>query len=158
LNLKGAKDYNLDKSPAAELLRKEYACDDGWISSFLEKVEVGHLATRWDDQPFITPSTFIYSPEKHEIYLHSNRVDESVIVFGEIRLLQENEEKRAALYGLVNKYFPEMSPGEHYREITDRELKRTAVYAIAVKSWSGKRNWPESAEWSEDWQPSISVE
>jgi nitroimidazol reductase NimA-like FMN-containing flavoprotein (pyridoxamine 5'-phosphate oxidase superfamily) len=57
------------------------------------------------------------------------------------------------LYGLIAKYFPRMSPGEEYRPITEQELERTSVYAIAVDSWSGKRNWKERAEQSEDWAP-----
>ena len=78
---------------------------------------------------------------------------ESVIVFGKVRLLEELEAKRRALYGLIQKYFPEMTPGKDYRPITDQELKRTSVYAIAIESWSGKRNWPEQAEQSPDWPP-----
>ena len=52
---------------------------------------------------------------------------------------------------MIEKYFPGMHPGEHYRPITDQELKRIAVFAIAIDSWSGKRNWPERAEQSPDW-------
>jgi nitroimidazol reductase NimA-like FMN-containing flavoprotein (pyridoxamine 5'-phosphate oxidase superfamily) len=76
---------------------------------------------------------------------------ESVIVFGRIRLLDDPEAKERALYGLVAKYFPGMSPGKHYRPISAQELKRTAVFAIAVNRWSGKRNWSERAEQSDKW-------
>ena len=76
---------------------------------------------------------------------------ESVIAFGDIRILEGEDEQRRALYGLLNKYFPEMESGVDYRPITDQELKRTSVYAIAIDSWSGKRNWPERAEQSPDW-------
>jgi hypothetical protein len=27
------------------------------------------------------------------------------------------------------------------------------VYAITIESWSGKENWPEQAEQSEEWEP-----
>jgi hypothetical protein len=30
-------------------------------------------------------------------------------------------------------------------------LKRTSVYAIRVESWSGKQNWPERADQSDEW-------
>jgi hypothetical protein len=30
-----------------------------------------------------------------------------------------------------------MTAGKEYRPITDEELKRTSVYAIAIESWSG---------------------
>jgi nitroimidazol reductase NimA-like FMN-containing flavoprotein (pyridoxamine 5'-phosphate oxidase superfamily) len=78
---------------------------------------------------------------------------ESVVVFGKIRIIEDEVEKKAALYGLIAKYFPQMTPGVHYRPITEPELKRTSVYAIAIDSWSGKRNWKERAEQSEAWAP-----
>ncbi|MCJ7662166.1 MAG: pyridoxamine 5'-phosphate oxidase family protein, partial [Anaerolineales bacterium] len=78
---------------------------------------------------------------------------ESVIAFGRIRILEDDEEKRRDLYGLMEKYFPAMVPGKHYRSITDKELARTSVYAIAINSWSGKRNWSEKADQSPDWVP-----
>ena len=183
-----AKDYNLDKTPANQQLIKEYACDDEWIKKFLTHAQVGHIATRWGEQPFITPSLFWYDPEQHEIIFHSNitgRVRanaesypevcfeasqagkllpsnvalefgmqyESVIAFGKVHIVEGEEPKRRALYGLIEKYFPEMTPGEQYRPITENELKRTSVYAISIESWSGKRNWDDRAGQSDQWAP-----
>jgi hypothetical protein len=180
--------FDLDHFPPEKTQRPELACDDAWVVDFLARVQVGQVATCWDEQPFITPTTFWYDPERHEIYLHSAPLGrlranierhaqvcfsasqsgrllpsnvalefsiqyESVIVFGRARLLRQLEDKRRALYGLIEKYFPDMRPGEHYRPITDAELKRTAVYAIEITSWSGKRNWPDQAEQSPDWPP-----
>ena len=34
------------------------------------------------------------------------------MVFGTTRILENDDEKRAALYGLVKKYFPELEAGE----------------------------------------------
>jgi nitroimidazol reductase NimA-like FMN-containing flavoprotein (pyridoxamine 5'-phosphate oxidase superfamily) len=78
---------------------------------------------------------------------------ESVVAFGALRTLESEADKKRALYGLIRKYFPDMSPGEEYRPITDHELQRTSVYAIAIDSWSGKRNWPERAKQSPEWKP-----
>jgi hypothetical protein len=182
------KDYRLKTTPANAQRRPEYARDDEWIREFLRRAQVGHIATRWDEQPFITPSLFWYDPERHMIYFHSNitgRVRanaerhpeacfeaceagkplpsnvalefsfqyESVIAFGKIQILEDVEEQKQALYGLIEKYFPKMTPGEHYRPIIEQELKRTSVYAIAVESWCGKRNWKERAVQSEAWTP-----
>lgn len=182
------KYYSPDETPATKMRHPEYACDDGWIVSFLERAQVGHIATRWDEQPFITPTLFWYDPERHEIYFHSNitgRVRtnaerhsevcfeasqagkllpsnialefsiqyESVIAFGKIRVLEDEEERRRGLYGLIEKYFPGMVPGEHYRPITEEDLRHTSVYAITIKSWSGKRNWKDAAEQSGKWTP-----
>ncbi len=77
----------------------------------------------------------------------------SVIAFGRVRVLEDPAEKRRALYGLIAKYFPGMRAGHEYRPITDQELDRTSVYAMAVESWSGKENWPEQAEQSDQWLP-----
>jgi nitroimidazol reductase NimA-like FMN-containing flavoprotein (pyridoxamine 5'-phosphate oxidase superfamily) len=183
-----AMSYDLDAHPPAKLRRQELAQDDNWIRDFLQRAQVGHVATRWDEQPFITPTTFWYDSQRHENNFHtkiSGRLRantdrhpqvsfeacqparllpsnvalefsvqyESVVAFGRIRLLHEDEDKRRALYGLIEKCFPGMRAGQHYRPIRDSELKRTAVYAIAVDSWSGKRNGPEKADQSDEWEP-----
>ena len=180
--------YDLDQNPPNRLRRKELASNDDWIVGFLSHAQVGYVATRWDEQPFITPTTFWYDPESHAIYFHSAPVGrlranaerheqvcfvasqagkllpsnvalefsiqyESVVVFGRLRLLRNLDGKRRALYGLIEKYFPDMIPGEQYRPITDLELKQTAVYTMTIDSWSGKRNWPDQAEQSPDWPP-----
>jgi hypothetical protein len=181
-------DYNLDFTSPNHQRRPHLAQDDDWIREFLRQAQVGHVATRWDEQPFITPTNFWYDPVRHEIYFHSNiagRVRanaerhpeacfevcksgkllpsnvalefsiqyESVIAFGKIRVLEDDLDKRRALTGLIEKYFPGMKPGEQYRPITDQELRRTSVYAIAIESWSGKRNWKEQADQGEEWAP-----
>jgi uncharacterized protein len=181
-----ARSYRLDQAPMNALRRPELACDDAWVAAFLERAEVGQVATRWDEQPFITATTFWHDPQRQEIYFHSNitgrlraNIDrhpqvcfsafqagrllpsnvalefsiqyESVVVFGRARRLKDPEDCRRALNGLLSKYFPQMQPGQDYRPVTAEELKRTAVYALAIDSWSGKRNWPEAADQSEDW-------
>lgn len=182
------KDYSLAVTPANEQRRPKNAMSDEWVKDFLRRAPIGHVATRWDDQPFITPTNFWYDPSRHVIYFHSNVVGrmranierhsqvcfeaseygrflpanvalefsvqyQSAIVFGKIHVVEDDEEKRDALYGLIDKYFPDMRPGQEYRPITDGELKRTSVYAIVVESWSGKRNWAEQAEQSDEWPP-----
>ena len=77
----------------------------------------------------------------------------SVIVFGSARLVTEPEEARRVLYGLIHKYFPAMTAGKEFREITDKELKRTSVYAIQIDGWSGKENWKDRADQSDEWPP-----
>ena len=69
------KDYSLAVTPANEQRRPENARDDDWTRAFLVRARVGHVASRWDDQPFITPTTFWYDPERREIYFHSNLVE-----------------------------------------------------------------------------------
>ncbi len=182
------KDYSLDATPITQQRRKELVQDDQWIKDFLARASIGHIATHWDDQPFITPTTFWYDSDKHEIYFHSNIVGrvranaekfdrvcfeasesgkllpsnvalefsiqfDSVIAFGKVRVLENEAEKLHALNGLLQKYFPDMTAGKEYRSITDQELKRTSAYAISIESWSGKRNWPDQADQSDEWPP-----
>src|SRR5512142_3399640 len=75
----------------------------------------------------------------------------SVIVFGTARLITDPEEARRALYGFIHKYFPEMTAGKEFREITDKELARTSIYAIEIEEWSGKENWKDRADQSDEW-------
>ena len=166
----------------------EYARGKAWIIDFLNRVQVGHIATRADNQPYITPTLFWYSPEQHEIYFHSNIAGhvrsnaeshpevcfetsqigkllpsnlalefslqyKSVIAFGEVRVVEDDADKEKFLYGLIEKYFPGMVPGEHYRPITAKELKRTSVYAISIEKWSGKDHWHDQADQGDEWPP-----
>ncbi len=175
-----------DSTPTAYQRLPEYQRDDDWIRSFLHQAQIGHIATSWQGQPFVTPSTFWYNQADHRIYFHSNVAGRlranlernqhvcleasqmgrflpsnialefslqyrCVMVFGEVAILEEPEQKRAALYGLVAKYFPGMQAGADFRPITEKELKRTSVYAIAIESWSGKENWGEQADQSDEW-------
>jgi nitroimidazol reductase NimA-like FMN-containing flavoprotein (pyridoxamine 5'-phosphate oxidase superfamily) len=64
---------------------------------------------------------------------------DSVIVFGQARVVEEDDEARHGLQGLLDKYFPALRPGEHYRPITDEELRRTSVFALEIEAMSGKR-------------------
>jgi nitroimidazol reductase NimA-like FMN-containing flavoprotein (pyridoxamine 5'-phosphate oxidase superfamily) len=174
--------------PANQQRIAKYQQDDAWVVDFLMTSKIGHIATRWDEQPFITPSTFWFDVGKNILYFHSNIVGrvranierhpevcfessdfgrflpsnialefslqyQSVIVFGKIRIVDDLQEKKRGLYGLIEKYFPGMKSGEDYRPITEKELKRTSLYAIQIESWSGKRNWKEQAVQSQDWKP-----
>jgi nitroimidazol reductase NimA-like FMN-containing flavoprotein (pyridoxamine 5'-phosphate oxidase superfamily) len=140
----------------------------------------------WDDQPFVTPTTFWYDEVNRRIVFHSNLVGRvranlernpkvcleaseigrllpsnvalefslqyrNVMVFGTVRILESDEEKRGALTGLLEKYFPKMQAGREYRPSTDKELKRTSVYELKIESWSGKENWNERADQSDEW-------
>jgi nitroimidazol reductase NimA-like FMN-containing flavoprotein (pyridoxamine 5'-phosphate oxidase superfamily) len=180
-------DYSLTtQSPTAKQRLPENARDDEWVRAFLRVAQVGRVATAWDGQPFVTPTTFWYDEANQRIIFHSNLAGRvranlernpkvcleasamgrllpsnvalefslqyrSVMVFGTVRILESDEEKRAALAGLLEKYFPEMQAGREYRPSTDKELKRTSVYELKIESWSGKENWHERADQSDEW-------
>jgi len=77
----------------------------------------------------------------------------SVVVFGSARLVTDPDEARRVLYGLIGKYFPAMRAGVEFREITDKELRATSIYTIQIEAWSGKENWEERADQSDEWTP-----
>lgn len=62
-----------------------------------------------------------------------------VVVFGAAQMIEDDREKERMLQLLMDKYFPHLKPGEHYRPIVPEELVRTSVYRIDIESWSGKR-------------------
>lgn len=78
----------------------------------------------------------------------------SVMVFGDACVIDDPDEQARALHALIAKYFPNMQPGREYRPVTEKELKRTSVYALRIAAWSGKENWKEQAEQSDEW-PSL---
>jgi nitroimidazol reductase NimA-like FMN-containing flavoprotein (pyridoxamine 5'-phosphate oxidase superfamily) len=77
----------------------------------------------------------------------------SAMVFGQAGVLAEPEEQRRMLHLLIAKYFAPMTLGRDYRPVTDQELKRTSVYELRIEAWSGKENWQEQADQSDEWPP-----
>jgi nitroimidazol reductase NimA-like FMN-containing flavoprotein (pyridoxamine 5'-phosphate oxidase superfamily) len=181
------RDYSAQKPTAFQRL-PEYKRDDEWIRAFLREARVAHIASTRDGQPFLTPSTFWFDEQNHQIIFHSNiagrirsniennpkvclEVSElgkmlpsnvalefslqfrSVVVFGAVRLVSDPQEARRVLYNLIHKYFPLMTPGKEFREITDKELRSTSIYAIQIEEWSGKENWKDRADQSDEWSP-----
>lgn len=182
-----AREY-IGQNPAAFQRRPHLTRDDAWIRQFLKQARVGHIATSVDGQPFITPSTFWFDEENHQIAFHSNIAGRirsnieynpkvtleaselgkllpsnvalefslqyrSIAVFGTARVVTDPDEAKRLLRGLIGKYFPTLRAGEEYREITDKELRATSVYAIRIEEWSGKENWEERADQSNEWKP-----
>ena len=68
------KENNFDNKSINKQRLAEYVQDNQWIIDFLKKTRIGHIATRWEKQPFITPSTFYFDEDRKEIIFHSNIV------------------------------------------------------------------------------------
>ncbi|MEN9562712.1 MAG: hypothetical protein RIR73_956 [Chloroflexota bacterium] len=77
----------------------------------------------------------------------------SVVIFGTARVVTAPDEAKELLNGLISKYFPEMKAGQEYREINEKELRATSVYTIKIEEWTGKENWEEKADQSDEWKP-----
>jgi nitroimidazol reductase NimA-like FMN-containing flavoprotein (pyridoxamine 5'-phosphate oxidase superfamily) len=62
-----------------------------------------------------------------------------VVAFGTGHVIIEQAAASSALQMLMDKYCPHLRPGEHYAPVAPEDLARTAVYAIQIESWSGKK-------------------
>ena len=187
--MKMPRNYSLEKAPPTTHQRRpEYTRGDEWIRAFLRTAQVAHIATVWNDQPFVTPTNFYFDEAQHRLIFHSNiagRLREnierhpkmcvevaemgrylpsnvalefsiqyrSVMVFGSGGIVHDKDEQRRLLHQLIAKYFSPMELNKDYRAVTDQELKRTTVYELRIESWSGKENWQEQADQSEEWPP-----
>jgi hypothetical protein len=67
-----------------------------------------------------------------------------VTIFGEIQTLQDATQEEHILQLILDKYAPHLQKGRDYRGITPEELKRTAVYKLAISSWSAKKKQVEA--------------
>lgn len=65
---------NNQPTPINQPLRKDRAKDDAWIRAYLQRVPFGMLATEYQGQPFLKPTTFVYDEAEHAIYIHGAMV------------------------------------------------------------------------------------
>src|SRR5215208_4573120 len=79
------RDYQ-NESPTAFQRLPEYEREDEWIRAFLSQAKIGHIASAWDQQPFINPTTFWFDEANQQIVFHSN-------VAGRIRSTIENNSR-----------------------------------------------------------------
>lgn len=181
------RDYT-NQTPTAFQRVPENTRADDWIKSLLHRAQIARIASRFDLQPFINTSTFLYLEAENRIIFHSNIVGRiqtniekhpevcieisefgkllpsnvalefslqyrSAIVFGKAYLIKDETEKKKVLHQLIQKYFSPMQIDKDYRSATEKELKRTSVYEIKIESWSGKENWKEITDQSDEWEP-----
>ncbi|MBL4602025.1 MAG: pyridoxamine 5'-phosphate oxidase family protein [Emcibacteraceae bacterium] len=76
----------------------------------------------------------------------------SVMAFGDVVEVTEEDEQKHAFYGLINKYFSEMELNKDYSPIIEEDTARTRAYRINIKSWSGKENWKAAPDMNPDWR------
>lgn len=68
----------------------------------------------------------------------------SVVVFGRVRLVESEAEKRRTLSLFMDAFAPHLEAGADYGEIRSESVGRTSVYRLDVEGWSGKRHEAES--------------
>ena len=94
------RDYRLvENPPIAHQRRPEYIQKDDWIREFLHRGQIAHIASLWDDQPFITPSTYWYDENNHRLIFHSN-------ITGRIRTNIEHQPRVCAEVSELGGFLP----------------------------------------------------
>ncbi len=63
----------------------------------------------------------------------------SVIVYGRVAIVEDEAEATRGLQLLLDKYFPQLKPGQDYTPILPEELKITAVFRLDISEWVGKQ-------------------
>ena len=62
-----------------------------------------------------------------------------VAIFGTVGIVEDEREAAAALQMLLDKYAPQLRPGQDYRPPIAEELSRTSVFRLDIAAWSGKK-------------------
>jgi uncharacterized protein len=63
---------------------------------------------------------------------------ESVVVFGHIRVIEDQHKMIFVLQKFMEKYASHLTPGEDYPKIQTSDLHNLAVYRIEILGWSAK--------------------
>lgn len=150
-----------------EMRRKKQALSQEICGAILRRSTSGVLALLGDDDyPYAVPISYVYDGEKIYFHSakQGHKLDairrsprasfcvidqdqvvpeeyttyfRSVIVFGTIRILEEEQEKRAAIEALALKYAPE-DTDEHRQNAIDREWAPLCMLEMTPEHISGK--------------------
>ena len=133
------RDYSLNRQkPTAHQRRQEYKRNDEWIRGLLRRGQIIHIASLWDDQPFVTPSTFFHDEAGNRLIFHSN-------ITGRIRANIERHPRVCAEVSETGRALPSNIALEfsfQYRSvmifgtagiIEDAEEKREALHKLIAK-------------------------
>jgi nitroimidazol reductase NimA-like FMN-containing flavoprotein (pyridoxamine 5'-phosphate oxidase superfamily) len=130
--------YDPAVTPLTRQRRPQNRQDDDWIRAFLTRAPVAHVATRWDEQPFVTPTTFHYDETRHELTFHSN-------VVGRLRANSERHDAVCVEVSEFGDLLPSNDPIEmsiQYRSVmifgrarllTDHDEARRALNDLTAK-------------------------
>lgn len=64
---------------------------------------------------------------------------QSVVLFGQCKVMTDLEDARDKMHLLIEKYFPHLHRDKDYKAITKTEIKDLAVYKISIDSWTAKK-------------------
>jgi nitroimidazol reductase NimA-like FMN-containing flavoprotein (pyridoxamine 5'-phosphate oxidase superfamily) len=139
------RDYSLDQQkPTVHQRLPKYKRGEEWIRNFLHRGQIAHIASLWDDQPFVTPSTFFYDEAGNRLIFHSN-------IAGRVRANIERNPRVCAEVSEMGKVLPSNVALEfslQYRSvivfgtaslIEHAEEKRRVLHQLIGKYFGGMR-------------------
>ncbi len=105
--------YDLSINSANKQRRPQNRQDDAFVKAMLHRCQVCRIATRWEDQPFITPTNYVYDEANHRLIFHSN-------IVGRIRANSEKHDQMCFEITEFGRYLPSNDPLEfstQYRSV-----------------------------------------
>ncbi len=135
--------YDLSVHPANKQRRPENRRDDIFIKDLLHRAPICRIATHWNNQPFITPTNFVYDETNNRIIFHSN-------VVGRIRANSEQHDEVCLEVSEFGRYLPSNDPLEfstQYRSVIvfgkvrvlEGEAAKEALYKLIPKYFPGMK-------------------
>lgn len=117
-----------------------YAYDAERNCIYLHTANVGRTVANLEAHPQVCFSVMelgrlLPAPEALEFSLEYA----SVVVFGTVTRITEENEALGALQRIMDKYAPHLQPTQDYRPPVVEELKRTAVLRLDISARSGKK-------------------
>lgn len=133
--------FDLSVNPANKQRRPANRRDDDFVKALLHRAPICRIATRWNEQPFITPTNFVYDEAKHRIIFHSN-------VVGRLRANSEKHDEVCLEVSEFGKYLASNDPLEfstQYRsvivfgkvQLLENEAAKEALYQLIPKYFPG---------------------
>ena len=139
-----------------ELRRKKQQLSEQECTQILDKELSGVLATFGDEgYPYIVPLNYYY--ENSKVYFHCAKTGHkintikknsnvsfatsfrSVIVFGKVRIIEDDEQKRVAIRRIAKKYAPKNSEQRLHDEIA-RDWQSLCILELTIEHMSGKES------------------
>jgi uncharacterized protein len=136
--------YDLNVHPANKQRRPENRQDDAFVKAMLHRCQICRIATRWENQPFITPTNYFYDEANHRVIFHSN-------VVGRLRANSEKHDEVCLEVSEFGRYLPSNDPLEfstQYRSVIvfgtvrvlENENAKTALYCLIEKYFPEMRS------------------
>jgi uncharacterized protein len=97
--------YDLKVNPANKQRGPANRRDDDFVKDLLHRCQIARIATRWENQLFITPTNYWYDQAKNRIIFHSN-------VVGRIRANSEAHPEVCLEVSEFGRYLPSNDPLE----------------------------------------------